>query len=103
MRLLDYAVKEDVDIEGDKGFRQKFSIKGPDKNAIKQFFNADFKTFLLANDKYHIESRNNELLIFRYFRVMTIGEIEEIVQFGENITGQFHKLLSTKDLIKPLS
>jgi MFS superfamily sulfate permease-like transporter len=103
LRLLDYAVKEDVDIEGDKGFRQKFSIKGPDKKAIKQFFNADFKTFLLANDKYHIESRNNELLIFRYFRIMTIGEIEEIVRYGESLTGQFHKLLATQELIKPLS
>lgn len=100
MRLLDYAVKEDVDFEGDKGFAQKFSIKGPDKKAIKRFFNADFKAFLLINDKYHIESRNNELLIFRYFRVMTIGEIEELIRFGEKLTGQFHKSLAKKEEAK---
>ena len=90
-RLLDLAIKEDISIEED--FNSRFSVKGNNKADIKHFFNKDLRNFVNQNDKYHIESNQNVILIFRYFRVMSITEIKELVRFGEHLTNQFHNSL----------
>ncbi|MDG1757153.1 MAG: SulP family inorganic anion transporter [Bacteroidia bacterium] len=91
-RLLDLAIKEDISIEED--FNSRFSVKGNNKADIKHFFNKDLRNFVNQNDKYHIESNQNVILIFRYFRVMSITEIKELVLFGEQLTKQFHNSLN---------
>lgn len=91
-RLLDLAIKEDISIEED--FNTRFSVKGENKAEIKQFFNKELRGFVNQNDKYHIESNENVVLVFRYFRVMSITEIEELVHFGEKLTKQFHICLN---------
>jgi MFS superfamily sulfate permease-like transporter len=91
-RLLDLAIKEDISIEED--FNSRFSVKGDNKADIKHFFNKDLRSFVNQNDKYHIESNQNVILIFRYFRVMSITEVEELVRFGEELTKQFHNCLN---------
>jgi MFS superfamily sulfate permease-like transporter len=91
-RLLDLAIKEDISIEED--FNSRFSVKGDNKADIKRFFNKDLRSFVNQNDKYHIESNQNVILIFRYFRVMSITEVEELVRFGEELTKQFHNCLN---------
>lgn len=91
-RLLDFAIKEDIDL--DKEFDTKFSVKGKDKTAIKQFFTKDLRQFIKNNDKYHVESTNNTLLVFRYFRVMSVSEIEELLAFGEQLSLQFQNCLA---------
>ncbi|MBT6236095.1 SulP family inorganic anion transporter [Bacteroidia bacterium] len=91
-RLLDFAIKEDIDL--DKEFDTKFSVKGKDKTAIKQFFTKDLRQFIKNNDKYHVESTNNTVLVFRYFRVMSVSEIEELLAFGEQLSLQFQNCLA---------
>lgn len=91
-RLLDFAIKEDIDL--DKEFDTKFSVKGKDKTAIKQFFTKDLRQFIKNNDKYHVESTNNTVLVFRYFRVMSVSEIEELLAFGEQLGLQFQNCLA---------
>lgn len=91
-RLLDLAIKEDISIEED--FNTRFSVKGENKAEIKQFFNKELRDFVNQNDKYHIESNDNVVLVFRYFRVMSIAEIDELVLFGEKLTKQFHNCLN---------
>ena len=91
-RLLDLAIKEDISIEED--FNSRFSVKGNNKADIKHFFNKDLRSFINQNDKYHIESNQNVILIFRYFRIMSITEIKELVHFGEHLTKQFHNSLN---------
>tara|TARA_B110000902_G_scaffold161504_1_gene184791 strand:- start:15116 stop:17275 length:2160 start_codon:yes stop_codon:yes gene_type:complete len=88
-RLLDFAVKEDIDLAED--FDTKFSVKGKDRKAIKNFFTPELRQFIKENDKYHIESTESTILVFRYFRVMSISEIEELLSFGEQLTDHFQK------------
>ena len=88
-RLLDFAVKEDIDLAED--FDTKFSVKGKDRKAIKNFFTPELRQFIKENDKYHIESTESTILVFRYFRVMSISEIEELLNFGEHLTDHFQK------------
>ncbi len=91
-RLLDLAIKEDISIEED--FNSRFSVKGENKADIKRFFNKYLRSFVNQNDKYHIESNQNIILVFRYFRVMSVSEVEELVHFGEQLTEQFHNCLN---------
>jgi hypothetical protein len=87
-RLLDFAIKEDIDVAED--FDTRFSVKGQDRKAIKKFFTPELRSFIKDNDKYHIESTNNVILIFRYFRIMSISEIKELNSFGEQLSAHFH-------------
>jgi len=91
-RLLDLAIKEDISIDED--FNSRFSVKGENKADIKRFFNKGLRSFVNQNDKYHIESNQNVILVFRYFRVMSVSEVEELVNFGEQLTDQFHNCLN---------
>lgn len=88
-RLLDFAVKEDIDLAED--FDTKFSVKGKDRRAIKNFFTPELRQFIKENDKYHIESTESTILVFRYFRVMSTSEIAELLNFGEQLTDHFQK------------
>ncbi|MDC0561065.1 SulP family inorganic anion transporter [Bacteroidia bacterium] len=91
-RLLDLAIKEDISIE--ESFNSRFSVKGEDKDEVKRFFSKELRDFVNQNDKYHIESSNNVILVFRYFRVMSVAEVEELVRFGDQLIKQFHKCLN---------
>lgn len=90
-RLLDLAVREDVAFEDDSTFDSNFSVKGPDKKAITRFFKPSLRKFVMQNDKYHIESSGNVVLVFRYFRLMSISEIEELITFGDHLRCEFHE------------
>jgi carbonic anhydrase len=98
LRLLDYATKEDVSFEGDSDFEHKFSIKGPDKRAIRSFFTTELRDFIKGNERYHIESNNNSLLVFRYFRLLGTDEIAELISFGDKLRGEFQRCLETPKL-----
>ena len=87
------GTKEDIDLAED--FDTKFSVKGRDKTAIKNFFTPELRQFIKENDKYHIESTDSAILVFRYFRVMSISEIQELLKFGEQLTGYFQKCVVT--------
>ena len=91
-RLLDLAIKEDISIE--EGFSSRFSVKGENKDEVRWFFSKELRDFVNQNDKYHIESSNNVILVFRYFRVMSVTEVKELVHFGDKLTNQFHKCLN---------
>jgi carbonic anhydrase len=93
-RLLDYAIKEDASFGTDTEFGNKFSVKGANKKAIQGFFTDELQHFIMANNKYHIESTNNQLLVFRYFRLMSIGEIEELISFGDRLRIEFQRCLA---------
>lgn len=88
-RLLDYAIKEDVDLE--KEFDAKFSVKGKDKKRIKKFFTPELRQFIKDNGIYHVESSASGILIFRYFRVMSSTELGDLVTFGQQLSAQFQK------------
>ena len=92
-RLLDFAVKEDIDLAED--FDTKFSVKGKDRKAIQNFFTPELRQFIKKKDKYHIESTESTILVFRYFRVMSISEIEELLSFGKQLTDHFQNCVVT--------
>lgn len=94
-RLLDLAVKEDVFTDSTDTFAHEVSIKGPDKYEIRDFFDKDLQRFIIDNNQYHIESAGGKLLVFRYFRLMSMDEIADLHEFGKELVAQIHRRLAT--------
>ena len=90
-KLLDFAQKEELHVGGDETFNSEFSVKGKKKDEIKALFNTDLQFFLKNEAHYHIECQNNILLLFKYFRILSCQEINEMLRFGELFTDQIHK------------
>ena len=66
------------------------------ENCPKQYYEVKvLQNFITENNRYHIESANNKLLVFRYFRLMSIGEIEELISFAQQLSTEFQKCLAT--------
>ncbi len=92
-KLLDLAVKEDISFDQNEEFSQTFTVKGKNKAQIRKFFTPNLQELLKQNDKYHIESADNTVLIFRYFRLMSIDEIIDLGSFGRKLTIEIYKRL----------
>ncbi len=102
-RLLDLATKEDIHLGQDESFDSSYSLKGKNKEAIAKLFNKDLQIFLKNEERYHIESQNNVLLIFKYFRVLNPQEITQMLRFAALLTDQFHQALASpnENPVKP--
>ncbi|MFY0643909.1 MAG: SulP family inorganic anion transporter [Bacteroidia bacterium] len=91
-RLLDLASKEDINLGVVDSFDTSYSLKGRNKEEIKKTFNKELQIFLKNEERYHIESQNNIILIFRFFRLLNSHEINQMLRFGSLFTEQLHKL-----------
>lgn len=91
-KLLDFAAKKETGADID----EEFSIKGKQKDRIEALFNKELLYFLKNEEEYYIECKNNTLLIFRFFRLLNIQEINQMLRFGEQFTS-----LIQKDLKRP--
>lgn len=102
-RLLDLAVKEDIHLGQDQSFDSSYSLKGSDRDGIAKLFNKDLQVFLKNEESYHVESQNNTLLIFRYFRVLNPQEMNQMLRFAALLTDKLHQALAspTDKPIKP--
>ena len=94
-RLLDLAVKEDVFFDNATDFGYDVSIKGTNKEAIQSFFNQEMQQFIMSQNNYHIEAADNCLLVFRYYRLMSLEEISSILEYGNQLVDQIYKRLSS--------
>jgi MFS superfamily sulfate permease-like transporter len=85
-RLLDFAIREDINFEDEASFNTKFSLRGDDRDQIKELFTSDLKFFLKNHEDYHVESQNNTILIFRYFRILSCREVNQMIKYGQELT-----------------
>jgi MFS superfamily sulfate permease-like transporter len=90
-RLLDLAIREDINFDNERGFNQAFSLKGEDREAITELFTKDLRFFLKHQEDYHIESLENQILIFRYFRILSCQEVNQMIQFGGELVRELDK------------
>lgn len=84
-RLLEFAIKKDIAIEEDKNFTKKFALTGPNESEVKAFFKGALLDFLNQSDQYHIESCGEDLLIYKYLRLAGTGEIEELIDYSQQL------------------
>jgi carbonic anhydrase len=82
-KLLGKATNNERALEINDDFGNDFLVKGESKQQITSLFSKDLKQFLLEHNKCHLESTKNTLLAFRYFRLMSATEIQELLDFGK--------------------
>jgi len=85
-RLMMMTGQHDINFESYKTFSERYSLRGPDEEAIKSFFNESLLSFFEESGIYHLESKGRGLLIFRYLRIASPVEIEEMVEYSHNLT-----------------
>lgn len=85
-RALEIAIP-DIDFEEFPKFTRKFTLRGPDEDAIREFMSPELLRFFEREDAYHIESTGHELVIFKTFmRISTAREIEDMLAFSERLS-----------------
>lgn len=99
-RLLDLAIREDINLDNEKGFNNQFLLKGPNRKAVKELFTKDLRFFLKNQADYHVESYENQILIFRYFRILSCQEINQMIKFGEELVAVLDKAVTSGKLEK---
>ena len=80
-RLSQFAGAKEIKI-GHPKFDQRFFLKGPNKKALKAFFNEACINFLLDNPSFHMESNGKAIMIFHKERVASVAEFKLMVSFA---------------------
>lgn len=77
-----FAGFTDINIDGASHFSNRFYLKGENETAIRAFFSPKLIRFLESNKDYHIESFNNQILIYDKERILGLNEIKALLDFG---------------------
>ena len=65
-------------------FSDKFVVKAPDEDAVRQFFTPERVSFFDTHQIYHIESSGDSILI-KNFRLATPASLREMLAFSEEL------------------
>jgi len=92
-KVIQLAANEDIDFKGQKTFSNRYLLKGPDEDEIRNFFSQDLIDFFNKGDIYHLESKGDALLVFRNMRLATPVEIGKMVRFSKYLLERLYNKL----------
>jgi len=75
----------DINFKKNKGFSNKFLLRGEEEAEIREFFTDDLIQFLEDNEIHHIESNGEALMIFKYLHIAKTEEVQNMLSFGLNL------------------
>ena len=75
----------DINFKKNKGFSNKFLLRGEEEAEIREFFTDDLIQFLEDNEIHHIESNGEALMIFKYLHIAKTDEVQNMLTFGLNL------------------
>ncbi len=85
-RALELAGVQDIDFTRNPHFSRKYSLKGPDEAAIREFMKPALLSYFEKEPAYHLESNGGELVVFKtIMRRATVKEVEEMLDFSEGL------------------
>lgn len=84
-RMAQLAGIKDINFEDDHVFSQKFKLSGPREKAIRKLFTPELRSFLKDSNIYHVESDGKRLLIYQKERLLSVGEIKDMVSFAAEL------------------
>lgn len=84
-KLLELTGIDDIDLKDYKHFSNRFSLRGPDEQAIRTFFTPELIAFFEKMDIYHLESCGNEILVFKYLRLASPSELMKMHHFSRQL------------------
>ncbi len=84
-RMKSLAGYEEADFKVFTDFSRKFVLKGFDEMTIRNFFTPKMIAFFESEDIYHLESNGEALFIFKYLRLASPRNIEDMVHYSERL------------------
>ncbi|PLW80018.1 hypothetical protein C0585_05000 [Candidatus Woesearchaeota archaeon] len=89
-RLWDKFSNEDIDFEDDELFSYNFRLISEYEKRTRNFFDSSLRQFLL-NHKQDYKMKNNNLMIYKYYKVIPFKEFEEYLITLNEIIARFEK------------
>lgn len=84
-RMMSLAGYEEAGFKVFTDFSKKFVLKGLDEMTIRNFFTPKMIAFFESEDIYHLESNGEALFIFKYLRLASPRNIEDMVHYSERL------------------
>jgi len=90
-KLIQSVGYSDIDFDDYPGFSEAYLLKGEKEAEIRKLFNDELITFLEINQGFNMESRNNNILIYKDKALMNRIEMEDAIEFTENFLSIIYK------------
>lgn len=90
-KLIQSVGYGDIDFDDYPGFSEAYLLKGEKEQEIRDFFTNELITFFEKNQGFSMESRNNNILIYKEKALMNRIEIEDAIEFTENFLSIIYK------------
>jgi len=90
-KLIQSVGYSDIDFDEYPGFSEAYLLKGEKEPEIRKLFNDELITFLEKNQGFNMESRNNNILIYKDKALMNRIEMEDAIEFTENFLSIIYK------------
>lgn len=84
-RMMSLAGYEESGFKVFTDFSKKFVLKGLDEMTIRNFFTPKMIAFFESEDIYHLESNGEALFIFKYLRLASPRNIEDMVDYSQRL------------------
>lgn len=91
-RILEYTGYQVVDFVYWPDIAKDFDIKAPRDQDIRAFFDDKLLEFLRSYQLYHVESKGDAIMVFKYDRLAGAMEIYNMIKFGR----EFEKALRAR-------
>lgn len=85
-KILNIAGYEEADFKPVPEICDDFDIKAPEGQNLEPFFNETLLNFLRSHELYHLESKGDAVMIFKFDRLAAAMEIERMVEWGREFT-----------------
>jgi len=90
-RVLEIAGYEEADFKPVRDVCDDFDIKAPEGQDMGPFFNEKMLGFLRSHELYHLESKGDAVMIFKFDRLAGALEVERMVQWGREFADLLEK------------
>ena len=97
-KIIDALEHQNVELNADREFSHRYSIRGPDKESVRALFSDGLISFLKSlerNKAWQIEGTGNVLVIYRFARRVKPSELREFLQETSSIAQSFFAYAGT--------
>ncbi len=82
-KVTDLAFRADIDFEAYPAFSDKFVLKGPNEDSIRNFFHPGIIRKIEQHPNFHMESNGEAILLYRLDKADNDAAISELIRFGK--------------------
>jgi carbonic anhydrase len=91
-RIVALAGFKDINFKEHPDFSKRYYLKGPNPEAVRACFQGELIAFFEANRAYHIEAKQNRLLILDKQRLASLSEMKIMLDFAIRLFNLMHSI-----------